>query len=287
MWHNNYRGSWSVTGAAAMMAAVLIIGLGLSQLTGCAPNEQMVNLESQMDRLTTDVEQLQQSGSAKDGAQDRALRLLEERINNVQQENATREVNTESLMNQLSALYSRMDDLESQLALSLQKMEVLGNSMQRMERPETTVPLMEGTEEGSLADSPGIQETGSPEELYRSAFADYRRGNYELAVVGFKAFLEQFPGNSAAGDAYYWLGECHYANGEFEQAIKSYDRVIQNHPQNSHVRGAYLKKGYAYIESNQVALGVVQLYHIIDNFPGTSEANLSQQRLEKMGLRRP
>jgi hypothetical protein len=36
-----------------------------------------------------------------------------------------------------------------------------------------------------------------------------------------------------------------------------------------------------------VALGVVQLYHIIDNFPGTSEANLAQQRLEKMGLRRP
>lgn len=268
----------------ARLAAPLC-GLGLLLLAGCAPNEQLIRLESEMDRLSGDIAGGQQSQAAKDGAQDRALRLLEERIGTVQQENASSVAGAESAMNQLSALYSRMDDLESQMAICNQKIEVLGNSLQRMERPADSAPMV--NDETIPSESTGIQEAGSPDELYRSAFADYRRGNYELAVIGFKAFLDQFPGNSAAGDAYYWLGECHYANGEFEQAIKSYDRVIQNYPQNSHVRGAYLKKGYAYIESNQVALGVVQLYHIIDNFPGTSEANLSQQRLEKMGLRRP
>lgn len=267
------------------LLAASLCGLGLLLLAGCAPNEQRIRLESEMDRLSGDVAELQQSRGGKDGAQDRALRLLEERINTVQQENASSLAGSESIMNQLSALYSRMDDLESQFVICNQKVEVLGNSLQRLERPADTVPVIEGETEPS--DSAGIQEAGSPEELYRSAFADYRRGNYELAVIGFKAFLDKFAGNSAAGDAHYWLGECQYASGEFEQAIKSYDRVIQNHPQNSHVRGAYLKKGYAYIESNQVALGVVQLYHIIDNFPETSEANLSQQRLQKMGLRRP
>jgi len=267
--------------------AVLLCGFGLALLTGCAPNEQLIHLETEMDRISSDVAALQQNGAAKDGTQDRDLRLLEERINTVQQVNASSQVSAETVMNQLSALHSRVDDLESQLSLCNQKVEVLGNSLQRMERPPADLPPVEGNEPVESVDTPGLQDSGSPEELYRSAFADYRRGNYELAVVGFQAFLEQHPGNSAEGDAHYWLGECHYANGEFEQAIKSYDRVIQNHPQNSHVRGAYLKKGYAYIESNQVALGVVQLYHIIDNFPGTSEANLSQQRLEKMGLRRP
>ncbi len=267
--------------------AVMMLGcLSLLLVTGCAPNEQMVRLDSEMDSLSSEVTALQDSNTGKDGAQDRALRLLEERINTVQQENASSLAGAESAMNQLSAVYSRMDDLESQLAIANQKIEVLSSSLQRIERPVDTVPtdLVEG--DGAV-DETGPQEAGSPEELYRSAFADYRRGNYELSVIGFKAFLEQYPANSTAGDAHYWLGECHYANGDFEQAIKSYDRVIQNYSQNSHVRGAYLKKGYAYIESNQVALGVVQLYHIIDNFPGTSEANLSQQRLEKMGLRRP
>lgn len=275
------RGIRSLIGRLAASSC----GLVLLLLTGCAPNEQMIRLDSEMDRLSGDVVELQQSQAGKDGAQDRALRLLEERINTVQQENASSMVGAESVMNQLSALYSRMDDLESQLAICNQKVEVLGTSLQRLERPADTVQALDG--EAEVSQRPGIQDSGSPEELYRSAFADYRRGNYELAVVGFKAFLDQYPGNTATGDTHYWLGECHYATGEFEQAIKSYDRVIQNHPRNSHVRGAYLKKGYAYIESNQVALGVVQLYHIIDNFPGTSEANLSQQRLEKMGLRRP
>jgi tol-pal system protein YbgF len=282
--HNN-RTERFLTGSVAVLAVVLCGFIPL--LTGCAPNEQIIQMEQQMDRLATDVGELQKSGAAKDGAQDRALRLLEARINESQQENASRQVNTESVMNQLSAIYSRMDDLESQLAMCNQKVEVLGSSLQRMDRPVSTVTPEGIAGEETSSETTGFQEAGSPEELYRSAFADYRRGNYELAVIGFKSFLEQFPGNSTAGDAHYWLGECHYADGEFEQAIKSYDRVIQNYPQNSHVRGAYLKKGYAYIESNQVALGVVQLYHIIDNFPGTSEANLSQQRLEKMGLRRP
>jgi|GEM_PF-766598 len=271
----------------AELAAALVCCILLPLAGGCTSNEQLVRLESEMDRLSTQVDNLDQSAAGKDGAQDRALRLLEERLNSMQQENASSLASTESAMNQLSALYSRMDDLESQLALANQKIDVLGNSLQRLERPEQTLPPVGGDEPDVGDEQGGLPETGTPEELYRSAFADYRRGNYELAVVGFKAFLEQFPTNANAGDAHYWLGECHYANGQFEQAIKSYDRVIQNHPQNSHVRGAYLKKGYAYIESNQVALGVVQLYHIIDNFPGTSEANLAQQRLEKMGLRRP
>jgi tol-pal system protein YbgF len=283
---NNDTGIAPLTRQVTALAAVLLCGFVLPMFTGCAPNEQMIRMESEMDRLSAEVADLQNSGVERDGSQDRALRLLEERINTVQQENASSLVNSESVMNRLSALYSRMDDLESQLAICNQKVEALGSSMLRMERPENTAPVAEETA-GGISEEPGIQETGSPEELYRSAFADYRRGNYELAVIGFKAYLEQFPGNNAAGDAHYWLGECHYAKGEFDQAIKSYDRVIQNFSQNSHVRGAYLKKGYAYIESNQVALGVVQLYHIIDNFPGTSEANLSQQRLEKMGLRRP
>jgi len=257
------RGIRSLIGRLAASSC----GLGLLLLTGCAPSEQMIRLDSEMDRLSGDVVELQQSQAGKDGAQDRALRLLEERINTVQLENASNLAGAESVMNQLSALYSRMDDLESQLALCNQKVEVLGTSLQRLERPADTVQMIDSEAETSR--TPGIQDSGSSEELYRSAFADYRRGNYELAVVGFKAFLDQFPGNSATGDAHYWL------------------RVIQSHPRNSHVRGAYLKKGYAYIESNQVALGVVQLYHIIDNFPGTSEANLSQQRLKKMGLRRP
>ncbi len=286
MLENNNKGTTLLARRVTALAAILLCGIVLPLFTGCAPNEQMIRMESEMDRLSTEVADLQQSGVQKNGNQDRALRLLEERINTVQQENASSLVSSETVMNQLSALYSRMDDLESQLAVCNQKVEVLGSSMQRMERPENMAPVLED-DEGGMADSPGIQETGTPEELYRSAFADYRRGNYELAVIGFKAFLEQYPGYSTAGDAHYWLGECHYANGDFDQAIKSYDRVIQNYSQNSHVRGAYLKKGYAYIESNQVALGVVQLYHIIDNFPGTSEANLSQQRLEKMGLRRP
>ena len=45
------------------------------------------------------------------------------------------------------------------------------------------------------------------------AYNDYLKGNFDLAVEGFKMYREQFPASPLADNALYWIGECATARG--------------------------------------------------------------------------
>jgi tol-pal system protein YbgF len=119
---------------------------------------------------------------------------------------------------------------------------------------------------------------------YQAAYADYTKGNYPLAVMGFEEFMKQNPSHALAGNALYWIGECHYAQRAFDRAIESFERVQKEYPQNDKVPAALLKQGYAYIETYQMAKGVVALQGLIEKYPHSPEAKLAKQKLKEMGL---
>ena len=47
----------------------------------------------------------------------------------------------------------------------------------------------------------------TPDELYRSAYEDYMRGNYDLAADGFGEYLRRWPDTELSDNALYWIGE--------------------------------------------------------------------------------
>src|SRR5215475_8150208 len=48
---------------------------------------------------------------------------------------------------------------------------------------------------------------GNPELLFAAAYADYARGNYDLAYSEFKQYVETYPSSEMADNAQYWMGE--------------------------------------------------------------------------------
>ena len=125
----------------------------------------------------------------------------------------------------------------------------------------------------------------SSEDLFNAAYADYSKGNYTPAILGFEDYLKRFPDSEKADDAYYWIGLCHYDQGEYPEAIATFDRLIQEHPDGDKVPGAYLKKGLSLLEMNRTAQGVVQLQHLIEKFPRSEEARIARDRLKELGVK--
>jgi TolA-binding protein len=80
----------------------------------------------------------------------------------------------------------------------------------------------------------------SPQDTYNSAYADYLKGNFELAIDGFKMYRENFPDSPLTDNALYWIGECYYSQRKFEEAVDQFNDLIMNYPQGDKVAAAYI-----------------------------------------------
>jgi tol-pal system protein YbgF len=126
-----------------------------------------------------------------------------------------------------------------------------------------------------------------PEELYQTAYTDFARGNYELAILGFQDYVTRFPDTDLADNAQYWIGECHYSLERYPQSVQAFQEVSVRFPEADKVPDALLKKGYALIEMNQIQEGIRELQGLISRHPRSNAARIARQRLRSMGLSTP
>ena len=124
----------------------------------------------------------------------------------------------------------------------------------------------------------------SPAELYDTAYADYTKGRYALAIQGFEDYLASYPSTDLSDNAQYWIGESHFAQKKYPGG----DRRLREAPQavagQRQGRRGLLKKGYALLELSQKAEAVVQLQYVIHEFPTSEEARLAHAKLKSLGV---
>jgi tol-pal system protein YbgF len=123
-----------------------------------------------------------------------------------------------------------------------------------------------------------------PSELYDTAYADYTKGRYALAIQGFQEYLQAYPSTDLSDNAQYWIGESHYAQKKYPDAIADFDRLLKDWPKSDKAPAALLKKGYALLELGQMAEAVVQLQYVIHEHPASEEARLARARLKTIGV---
>ena len=129
----------------------------------------------------------------------------------------------------------------------------------------------------------GPEAEPAPEELYKTAYADFSKGNYALAIAGFEEFYERFPTSAQADNALYWVGECSFSQGDYRQAIKHLDRMLELFPGSDKAAAANLKKGLSYLEQNLVGQATVQLQLVSTQYAGTDEAKIAREKLQSLG----
>ena len=119
----------------------------------------------------------------------------------------------------------------------------------------------------------------TPETIYQTAYNDYVRGNYSLAILGLKEFLNKFPQSELSPNAQYWLGECYYSLKDYETAVKEFEQVAINYPQSNKAPGALLKLSYSLAELQQPAEAKAKLNELLIKYPNSPEADQARKRL--------
>jgi len=136
---------------------------------------------------------------------------------------------------------------------------------------------MEGAEGGASSAPPPVSD---PAELYQAAYLDYTKGNYALALSGFKDYLASFPDGEFAGNAQYWIGESLYSLGQYKEALIEFDKVLGDHPLSPKAPGAMLKKGFCFDALGREDDARNTYKKVIDTYPSSDAARIAADRLK-------
>jgi tol-pal system protein YbgF len=260
--------------AISLLPLVLLAG-------GCVTGSDVEKLNTQITDLQDQIADLKRQVSSKE---------------EVQQINARVASQTQTLLKSnadVTAKVSEIDDkLQNATGMIEQTNYRLDRLVQQVTQQQRDIDGLKGTggtaPDGAIQDEvtvqPGSGSGNDPLEVYQSAYRDYQRGNFDLAMQGFRDFLEENGESDLADNAAYWIGESLYSQKKYRDAIQQFDSVVNRYTRSEKVPAALLKKGFSYVELGQKAQGIVQLQYVIHEHPRADEASLARQKLRSLGI---
>ena len=258
----------------SLLAALLLVG-------GCASSSDMQKLQNQVSELQEELAGLKRTTAAKDEIQTVNQRIAAQ-TQELLRSNAT-------LVAKVDGMDERIQNLQGTIEQTNYRVDQLAAQVTQNQRDveqfrTSAAVVAPGTAPASeIVVQPPPTGPAPTAETYQSAYRDYQRGNFDLAIAGFREFLEG-PQNDLSDNASYWIGESLFSQKKYADAIQQFDEVITRYPQSDKVPGALLKKGYAYISLGERAQGIVQLQYVLHEHPGSQEAALARQRLKQLGV---
>jgi tol-pal system protein YbgF len=226
---------------------ISLVLLSASSFIGCSSTWRWVRHGTKVDTLEARVQRVDSLSTVQ-------TQLLVEL-------NADLLTEIENIRQDLSQLSAKIDDNQDNLSRVYQR---LGISRNEPERSDTSVRI--------------IKTPVDPDELYNTAYLDYTRANYDIAIDGFKQYLENFPDTELSDNAQYWVGECYYSKKMYPDAVLEFEKVINNYPDGNKVVAAIYKIGLAYESMNENKKAKEYYKRVFDNFPATPEAKLARER---------
>ncbi len=268
-------------------------------LAGCATSGDVQKVQSQVSETQDEVANIKRTASSKEEIQNVSQHIaqqteqllksnatlvakvdqIDEKVQNTQGSIEQTNYRIDRLVQQLTQAQRDVDDLKARAAAASVAVPP-GVPAATSTAPAPAPSMSEVSVPAPASPAP----SGNPMELYQTAYRDYQRGNFDLAMAGFADFVRQNPNSDLADNAAYWIGESLFSQKKYQDAIAQFDSVVTRYPQSDKVPGALLKKGYAYIALGEKAQGIVQLQYVVHEHPSSQEASLARQRLHALGV---
>ena len=275
-----------MTKGSLWLPLVVSIAFGVG---GCAGTMDEAS-QQEMAQLRKDVDAINLAVHRGRGESDTALSQMERRSREQSAENTR----------QMAAMNARLESLSAELNRLSARVDELSQRLDSQSRPPSG-----GGSSGRSTPLPTPSPSGGPrsstdpgaEESYKTAYADFTKGNYTLAVTGFREFVRQHPDSPRVGAAQYWIGESYFSIGRaaaaagqpeksreaLERSVQEFRKVFVNYPGGSHVPTALYKEALALVELKQTKVAQARLQYLVDNFPQSEEAPLARERLKSLG----
>jgi tol-pal system protein YbgF len=261
--------------------------------TACVSSSDIEGLHRQLNDIEKEIQALERKSSSKEevaklnesvGAQTKQLL----------KSNADLGVRLGELTTKMEQLEARLEDTNRRLSQLSQQIAETQGDLARL-RGTTGAPPPSSAGGQPVTSSPAVLPDASvrppagasrpsPSDLYDTAYGDYVKGRYALAIQGFQEYLDSYPNTALSDNAQYWIGESHYAQRKFKESVDDFDKLLKTWPKSGKAAAALLKKGYALLEMGQKAEAVVQLQYVINEHPTSEEARLSRAKLKTLGV---
>jgi tol-pal system protein YbgF len=188
----------------------------------------------------------------------------------------------DNLTNDVRVIREKLDDNNVRIGSLTQEVNSLRQSMQQMSgRPSTTEPdAAAGSPAAGGAPAAGGGLIDSPEKTWNAAWADYTAGQYDLAIMGFEAYIRDNPRSDKVDDAQMHIGNSYLNAGKNDKAVEAYDKTIRAYPSGNVVPDAYYKKGLALMNMKNVAAAREAWEFVVKNYPNSDAATQARQRLQ-------
>jgi tol-pal system protein YbgF len=255
-----------------------------------AANKDMIALQTMVQNLQTQLQQLQQSIDERMGVMKNLVEQSADNVNKMatgvnnlqatidrqlQQQQQATGGKVDQLSSQIQALNDSVDELKARLATtSKQLSDVIDkfNNIQASQPPTQAAPVPQ----------PQQVQAPPPQVLYDNALRDYNSGKYDLAAQEFSQFMKFYPTTDLAGNAQFYLADIEYQQKNYEAAAADYDKVLEQYPSGNKTPTAQLKKGFSLLELGQKDAGVRELRMLIARYPRSIEATQAQDRLRRL-----
>lgn len=235
------------------LTKVLVVGFAaLALQTGCAPQVPSTYSQTGPNNLTSEVHRLQAALSG----QERSLQELSRSVADLSTRLDLQQQQLQKLHSQTAATFSAVPATQSPLPFPA----------------EAALPAA-----GSRIAS---EVKGSPTDIYLRAFGDYANGRYAASILGFETFLQNFPNNSYASNAQFWMADCYLKQQQLPMAIEEFNKVLQLYPNAAKVPDALLKIATAQMQMDSPDEARESLQILQRKYPQSAAA----QKAEKLVL---
>jgi tol-pal system protein YbgF len=178
------------------------------------------------------------------------------------------------------AVLASMKDLGDRVSEVMEQLDALRVAGNIAAPVEPGTALAEDSAEGSeMAPGEGGAPVPAPRELYSQAYADFARGNYDLAIQGFTEYMKHYPDTDFTDNAQYWIGECLYGKKQYAEAIDAWNTLFRNHPSSDKVPDGRVKKGMALERLGRRSQALVEYRYVVDRYPTSPAARIARERL--------
>jgi tol-pal system protein YbgF len=196
---------------------------------------------------------------------------------------------TSNISNDVRTLRERLDDNTTsvgKVTVEVQALRQLITSRTVAPPADTGAPEPADSSSGSAAVTPSAV-GASPSALFDQAFGDYTSGQYDLAIEGFKAFINTFPTAPQAADAQVNICSSYTNLKKYREAVDACDTAIRNYGKSPVAPMAYYRKGMAHAQLGELDQAKAAFDYVDKTWPDTQAATLAEQGLNALSPKRP
>ena len=256
----------------------IVVALALGTVPAFAANKDIERLYVQIAALQSQISDLQRSADESQREIRRLTDLLAEQNAFFRKTTQDRRLQDEAMQTALREMTERMGELDARI--QSQAAAAQAAAQQAAAAAVPLAPPVDGEPAAPAAAPPAPVAPPPPaRELYSQAYADYARGNYDLAMQGYREYLRYYPDTDLSDNAQYWIGESLYAKRLYAEAVDAWDVLLREYAASDKLPDGRFKRAMALERLGRRREALSEFRAVAQRYPNSEAGRKAKERL--------